>query len=192
MNIDDEDLKNIANMKLWLQSKINDLKSQIHEIELELDNLHEFEIFTDKILGSDSFKSASIIENNDAIPPNSSNITNIEERKLINSDNILLGVIKISKSKIIIKTDSDLRLNINTAPFKSFFVTKILGGMKNKDLQLKNDDKLPIDTIDYVVNDTNNLLDEIIITNFRDKTRISQIINTIIWTFSKMLEKNIR
>ena len=192
MNIDDEDLKNIANMKLWLQSKINDLKFQIHEIELEIDNLHEFEIFTDKILGSDSFKSASIIENNDAIPPNSSNITNIEERKLINSDNILLGVIKISKSKIIIKTDSDLRLNINTAPFKSFFVTKILGGMKNKDLQLKNDNKLPIDTIDYVVNDTNNLLDEIIITNFRDKTRISQIINTIIWTFSKMLEKNIR
>ena len=192
MNIDDEDLKNIANMKLWLQSKINDLKFQIHEIELEIDNLHEFEIFTDKILGSDSFKSASIIENNDAVPPNSSNITNIEERKLINSDNILLGVIKISKSKIIIKTDSDLRLNINTAPFKSFFVTKILGGMKNKDLQLKNDDKLPIDTIDYVVNDTNNLLDEIIITNFRDKTRISQIINTIIWTFSKMLEKNIR
>jgi len=192
MNIDDEDLKNIANMKLWLQSKINDLKFQIHEIELEIDNLHEFEIFTDKILGSDSFKSASIIENNDAVPPNSSNITNIEERKLINSDNILLGVIKISKSKIIIKTDSDLRLNINTAPFKSFFVTKILGGMKNKDLQLKNDNKLPIDTIDYVVNDTNNLLDEIIITNFGDKTRISQIINTIIWTFSKMLEKNIR
>ena len=83
-------------------------------------------------------------------------------------------------------------MNINTAPFKSFFVTKILGGMKNKDLQLKNDNKLPIDTIDYVVNDTNNLLDEIIITNFGDKTRISQIINTIIWTFSKMLEKNIR
>ena len=192
MNIDDEDLKNIANMKLWLQSKINDLKSQIHEIELEIDNLHEFEIFTDKILGSDSFKSASIVENNDAVSPNSSNITNIEERKLINSDNILLGVVKISKSKIIIKTDSDLRLNINTAPFKSFFVTKILGGMKNKDLQLKNDNKLPIDTIDYVVNDTNNLLDEIIITNFGDKTRISQIINTIIWTFSKMLEKNIR
>jgi len=192
MNIADEDLKNIANMKLWLQSKINDLKSQIHEIELEIDNLHEFEIFTDKILGSDSFKSASIVENNNAVPPNSSNVTNIEERKLINSDNILLGVIKISKSKLIIKTDSDLRLNINTAPFKSFFVTKILGGMKNKDLQLKNDNKLPIDTIDYVVNDTNNLLDEIIITNFGDKTRISQIINTIIWTFSKMLEKNIR
>ena len=128
MDIADEDLKNIANMKLWLQSKINDLKSQIAEIELEIDNLHEFEIFTDKILGSDSFKSASTVENNDPILPKSSNVATIEERKLINSDNLLLGVAEISKSKIIIKTDSDLRLNVNTAPFKSFFLTKILGG----------------------------------------------------------------
>ena len=192
MDIADEDLKNIDNMKLWLQSKINDLKSQIAEIELEIDNLHEFEIFTDKILGSDSFKSASTVENNDPILPKSSNVATIEERKLINSDNLLLGVAEISKSKIIIKTDSDLRLNVNTAPFKSFFLTKILGGMKNKDLQLKNNNELSSDPIDYIVNDTNNLLDEIVITNFGDKTRINQITNTIIWTFSKMLEKNIR
>tara|TARA_B100001750_G_C15399413_1_gene541836 strand:- start:363 stop:941 length:579 start_codon:yes stop_codon:yes gene_type:complete len=192
MDIADEDLKNIANMKLWLQSKINDLKSQITEIELEIDNLHEFEIFTDKILGSDSFKSASTVENNNPIPPTSSTDTTIEERKLINSDNLLLGIAEISKSKITIKTDSNLRLNVDTAPFKSFFLTKILGGMKNKDLQLKNNNELSSDIIDYTVNDTNNLLDEIIITNFGDKTRINQIINTIMWTFSKMLEKNIR
>lgn len=192
MDIADEDLKNIANMKLWLQSKINDLKSQITEIELEIDHLHEFEIFTDKILGSDSFKSASTVENNDPLPSTSSTDTTIEERKLINSDNLLLGVAEISKSKIIIKTDSNLRLNVDTAPFKSFFLTKILGGMKNKDLQLKNNNQLSSDIIDYTVNDTNNLLDEIIITNFGDKTRINQLINTIMWTFSKMLEKNIR
>ena len=83
-------------------------------------------------------------------------------------------------------------MNVNTAPFKSFFLTKILGGMKNKDLQLKNNNELSSDPIDYIVNDTNNLLDEIVITNFGDKTRINQITNTIIWTFSKMLEKNIR
>ena len=192
MDITDEDLKNIANMKLWLQSKINDLKSQIIEIELEIDNLHEFEIFTDKLLGSDSFKSASTVENNDPLPSTSSTDTTIEERKLINSDNLLFGVAEISKFKITIKTDSNLRLNVDTAPFKSFFLTKILGGMKNKDLQLKNNNQLSSDTIDYTVNDTNNLLDEIIITNFGDKTRINQIINTIMWTFSKMLEKNIR
>ena len=192
MDITDEDLKNIANMKLWLQSKINDLKSQIIEIELEIDNLHEFEIFTDKLLGSDSFKSASTVENNDPLPSTSSTDTTIEERKLINSDNLLFGVAEISKFKITIKTDSNLRLNVDTAPFKSFFLTKILGGMKNKDLQLKNNNQLSSDTIDYTVNDTNNLLDDIIITNFGDKTRINQIINTIMWTFSKMLEKNIR
>ena len=58
--------------------------------------------------------------------------------------------------------------------------------------QLKNNNQLSSDIIDYTVNDTNNLLDEIIITNFGDKTRINQLINTIMWTFSKMLEKNIR
>ena len=83
---------------------------------------------------------------------------------------------------------------MDTPPFKSFFINRILEGMKNKDIdkvkqgQLSEIDVISFNTIQKENND--NILKKIEIKNYRDKDRINEIFNTVAWVFTRMLEKS--
>ena len=85
---------------------------------------------------------------------------------------------------------------MDTPPFKSFFINRILEGMKNKDMdkvkqgQLSEMDVISFNTIQKENND--NILKKIEIKNYRDRDRINEIFNTVAWVFTRMLEKSER
>ena len=107
-------------------------------------------------------------------------------------DNLLLANAELLPNSLEIIPAEGIILNVNTPPFKSFFLNRILEGMKTKDAekvvqkQIKN-----IESLNYQVEEDNNgSIKKITIINYRDKERLNEIFNTSTWVFTRMIEKS--
>ena len=98
----------------------------------------------------------------------------------------------VTAEQVSIVLDNDVEINADTPPFKSFFLDRIVGEMKKKDSAEAENGKIQKESIiDYIINKNGSDLREIIIKNYRQKERVSEIINTAGWSLTRMLE-NIR
>jgi hypothetical protein len=116
----------------------------------------------------------------------------IESRSLNRlKDNLLLAHVEISKSSVEISPAEGINLNVNTSPFKSFFLNRILEGMKTKDMEkLSNGQIKESELLNYhIEEDSNGLVKRIIINNYRENERLNEIFNTSAWVFTRMIEK---
>jgi hypothetical protein len=83
-----------------------------------------------------------------------------------------------------------MEINVDTPPFKSFFIDRIIGEMKRKDSVEAENGKIQKESvIDYIINKNGSDIREIIIRNYRQKERVNEIINTAGWSLTRMLEK---
>jgi light-regulated signal transduction histidine kinase (bacteriophytochrome) len=107
-------------------------------------------------------------------------------------DNLLLAKADFTPEFVEIVPADKILLNVNTAPFRSFFLGRILDGMKVKDgeklrqTQIKESESLTY----HVEEDETNIIRKIRINNYRDKERLNEIFNTCAWVFSRMIEKS--
>jgi hypothetical protein len=117
----------------------------------------------------------------------------IRESRSLNrlKDNLLLANVEISKSSVEISPAEGINLNVNTPPFKSFFLNRILEGMKTKDMEkLSNGQIKESELLNYhIKEDSNGLIKRIIINNYRENERLNEIFNTSAWVFTRMIEK---
>ena len=102
-------------------------------------------------------------------------------------DDFWLANAEVLPNSVVLIPAPGVSLNINTPPFKSFFLNRILDGMKNKDAAQSI--KEP-DTLNYNVEDENGIIKRIVINNYREKDRLQEIFNTSSWVFTRMLEKS--
>jgi hypothetical protein len=117
----------------------------------------------------------------------------IKESRSLNrlKDNLLLAHVEISKSSVEITPAEGINLNVNTPPFKSFFLNRILEGMKTKDMEkLSNGQIKELELLNYhIKEDADGLIKRIIINNYRENERLNEIFNTSAWVFTRMIEK---
>lgn len=106
-------------------------------------------------------------------------------------DNMLLANAEISPRSIEISPAEGIDLNINTPPFKSFFLNRILEGMKTKDTEkVRNSQIEESDSFNYQIEeDSSGLIKRIVINNYRENERLTEIFNTSTWVFTRMMEK---
>jgi hypothetical protein len=106
-------------------------------------------------------------------------------------DNLLISNAEYTSTYVRIPLVDDINLNINTPPFQSFFLNRILEGMRTKDKEKNQKGEINAsEVIDYKVDsDQDGNLSSITITNYRVKERLNEIFNTATWVFSRMLEK---
>jgi hypothetical protein len=104
----------------------------------------------------------------------------------------LLANAEISPDAVVIVPASGIDLNANTPPFKSFFLNRILEGMKNKDAEKVSQGALgETDALNYQVEeDDSGIIKQIVINKYREKDRLQEIFNTSAWVFTRMLEKS--
>jgi len=209
----DDDIKNAAEIREWLTKLIFEKQNEIERIKITLSLI-------DSVLKQGSFKTAANLnlnkkpftdEKSTSIYDESKKETNnpsfkkgngessqlLETRQIKRmKDNTLIAQVEVSKEKIEIIPSESFSFNMDTPPFKSFFINRILEGMKNKDIdkvkqgQLSELDVISFNTIQKENND--NILKKIEIKNYRDKDRINEIFNTVAWVFTRMLEKSER
>jgi len=108
-------------------------------------------------------------------------------------DNFLISNAEYTSTYVKIPLVNDINLNINTPPFRSFFINRILEGMKTKDKEkIQKGDISESDIIDYKVDsDQNGMIKSVTVSNYREKERLNEIFNTATWVFTRMLEKGI-
>ena len=106
-------------------------------------------------------------------------------------DNLLISNAEYTPTYVRIALVDDINLNINTPPFKTFFLNRILDGMKMKDREkVQKGELIESEIIDYKVdNDENGKINSVMISNYRESERLNEIFNTATWVFTRMLEK---
>ncbi len=106
-------------------------------------------------------------------------------------DEFMLANAEVSPNSVIIVPANSFVLNVNTPPFRSFFLNRILDGMKNKDAEKITQGSLrESDALRYRVEEEGGSIRRIVIENYRDKERLQEIFNTCTWVFTRMLEKS--
>jgi hypothetical protein len=119
---------------------------------------------------------------------NSRNIKPLKRAK----DDFLLANAEISPDAVVIVPAPGVNLNANTPPFKSFFLNRILEGMKNKDAEKVSQGALSeSDALNYKIeeDESGGIIKRIVINKYREKDRLQEIFNTSAWVFTRMLER---
>ena len=215
LNYSEEDIKNAAELRDWVLKQISEKQEEIDRLKrllLLIDNLlkqgsfkpasklersiNNSESSTINERPQDSNKDTMKIENkkyNSTATTNSNeNVSPFTETRDLKrlKDNLLLAKVNISSQTIEITPEKGLTFYVDTPPFKSFFIKRILEGMitqdrtKNRQKQLSNQDLL-----NYTIDENEGKIKKIIINNYREKERLTDIINTSAWVFTRMLEK---
>lgn len=195
MSFSEEEIRRAAELKLWIESRIAELQG-------EIEKLKEAQAVVDSVLKKTSFKTAAELKIGAVpVPPRP---VEVEARKIEEPAEVikevkplkrtkngyLLANAHISPTQVAIVPADDVKLNSSTPPFKSFFVNRILEGMRGKDLEGISDGKLKqSDALAYDIEEKEGSISKIVVRNYRDRNRLNEIINTATWAFTRMLEK---
>jgi hypothetical protein len=150
----------------------------------------------DSVLRASSFKPAADIASSGPRPPlarstepSAEPIPEIRELKR-DKGGETVAVAQVTRQRLKIEPVAEVNLRVETPPFKSFLLGKILSGMKNADEdsvakgRLKKGEELR-----YTLAERGGKIASLVVENYRDKERLTEILNTVSWTFSRMLEK---
>jgi len=185
MAVSEEQLKRNAELKLWMETRIGELQE-------EIDRLREALAVIDSVLRASSFRPAA--EFSAATPAQSFEegaepIPEIRElRRDKGGDTI--AVAQVTRQKLKIEPVAEVSLRADTPPFRSFLLGKILSGMKLADEDAVNKGRLKKgEELGYSLSEKGGKISALVVENYREKERLAEILNTVSWTFSKMLEK---
>ena len=171
----DRDTKRAAELKLWLEQRIAQLRE-------EIDRLNETLGYVDDTLRASTFKQASEMLAEPREAPEVRELKRDKGGQVIATASITTDAVEIEPSGVSLKS--------STPPFKSFLMGKILQGMKIKDEELVKAGKLSKGgELRFDLEEANGSIGKLIIENYREKARLNEILSTVAWTFSRMLEK---
>ena len=172
----EDDMKKAAELKLWLEGRIRQLQEEIERLKESL-------TYVDATLRAGTFKPA--IEMMDE----AKEIPEIRELRRDKGGEVV-AIASVTSDSVSIEPREGVVLKQGTPPFKSFLLGKILQGMKAKDVELVSSGKLGKGfELKFDVDEANGAISRLMVENYREKARLNEILNTVAWTFSRMLEK---
>lgn len=179
MEFSENQIKDVLEIKERLSAEIQKHKEEIEMLEKNLTLINS-------ILKQQSFTKASSLKSSDTAKKEDYSVA---LRK--NTDGTVIANAHITPEQVSIVLEENLTLREDMHPFKSFFLERIIGEMKRKDLaELERGDLTEDSIINCLINKDGSLLREIIIKNYRQKERVNEIINTATWSLSKMIENS--
>ncbi len=182
MKHSEEQIRDIAS---WSEVLVKQISKHTQAIEI----LEKRLVVLDSMLKESSFTKASSLENTKKIPEEKVTI----EKKSIpitsGNDGKVIANAFVTPEQVEIILENGMGIAVDVPPFKSFFIDRIIGEMKRKDMLDADNGKIQKDSIiDYVINKNGSDIREIIIKNYKEKERVNEIINTAGWSFTRMLE----
>ena len=178
MQFSEDNIKDVLEVKERLTSEIQKHKDEIEFLEKNLTIINS-------ILKQQSFTKASSLKETKTEEPKDDYSIPLKR----STDGSLIGNAHITPNQVSIVLDNTLNLKEDMHPFRSFFLERIIGEMKKKDIAELERGALTEDAmINCLVNKDGALLREIIIKNYRQKERVNEIISTATWSLSKMIE----
>jgi hypothetical protein len=215
----EDDIRRAAEVREWLVKEVTNKKEELDRLRNTLQIVDSLLKRTSFISASNLESSASNLKNRNTqqyqsldddeettqqetqmnsvtkSPSDKNKVSNsqgVEIRSLKRAkDNLLISNAEYTPAFVRIALTDDMNLNINTPPFKTFFLNRILEGMKTKDKEKVQKGELgESEIIDYKVdNDEDGKINSVMISNYRERERLNEIFNTATWVFTRMLEK---
>ena len=178
MPFSDKQIRDLLSWKEKILDKIESHNKEIEQLESELNLL-------DEIIKGSSFTKAS----NLGFSKPEKKIDSKTIPILQGNDGKKIADAIVTNEQVSIILDNEIALNEDVPPFKSFFINRIIGEMKKKDMEsLGNDENSEESVINCVLKNNGKDLREIIIKNYREKERVNEIINTATWSLTRMIE----
>jgi len=185
MKFSEEQVKEIVALK---ESLIEQIDKHQEGIEMLEKNITVLDLF----LKDSSFTKASQLEPRKQAETKPKVIEKPVENSIPikrSNDGKIIANAFVTPEQVSIVLDNEIIINADTPPFKSFFLDRILGEMKKKDVVEAENGKIQKESvIDYIVNKNGTDIREIIIKNYRQKERVNELINTAGWSLTRMLE----
>lgn len=184
MKFSEEQVKEIVALR-------EDLMKQVDKHQEGIEMLEKNIVVLDGFLKDSSFVKASKLDTK--VEPKkeikiSKSVENSIPIKRGNDGNIIANAY-VTPEQVSIILDEQILINADTPPFKSFFLDRIIGEMKKKDFLEAENGKIQKESIiDYIINKNGSDIREIIIKNYREKQRVTELINTAGWSLTRMLE----
>lgn len=189
MESGENQLRRNAELKLWMETRIGELQE-------EIDRLREALSVIDSVLRASSFKPAAELTSGStrapAVEPAELFEEPIPEIRELRKDRggETIAVAQVTSKKVKIEPVAEVSLKADTPPFKSFLLGKILSGMKSTDEDSVTKGRLKKgEELRYSIAERSGKISSLVIENYREKERLTEILNTVSWTFSRMLEK---
>ena len=186
MKFSEEQVKEIVALRENMLQQIDKHQEGIEMLEKNI-------IVLDGFLKGSSFTKASQLEIKDEVKAieehvEPKHVENSIPIKRGNDGNIIANAY-VTPDQVSIVLDEQIIINADTPPFKSFFLDRIIGEMKKKDSVEAENGKIQKESIiDYIINKNGADIREIIIKNYREKQRVTELINTVGWSLTRMLE----
>ena len=186
MKFSEEQVKDIVTLKESLIEQIDKHQESIEMLEKNI-------IILDLFLKDSSFTKASQLGTRKVeIQKKTEDVKKPEENpipiKRVGDGKVIANAY-VTPDQVSIVLDDKIEISVDTPPFKSFFLDRIIGEMKKKDLTEVENGKIQKESIiDYIINKNGTDIREIIIKNYRQKDRVNEIINTAGWSLTRMLE----
>jgi hypothetical protein len=191
MKFSEEQVKEIVALRENMLQQIDKHQEGIEMLEKNITLLDEF-------LKDSSFTKASQLEikNESKMVENNEELEHVEPKHVESSipikrgnDGKIIANAYVTPDQVSIILDKQIIINADTPPFKSFFLDRIIGEMKKKDSTEAENGKIQKESIiDYIINKNGTDIREIIIKNYRQKERVTELINTAGWSLTRMLE----
>ncbi len=182
MSYSEENLRDILELREWISEEIEKREKEVDKFKQNLRIL-------DSLVKQSSFSKASSLVSNKQNLQQSQQTSSVIPIKT--PDNKILANAHVTSDELVIIPAEDVMLDMEIHPFKSFFLGRIIGGMENQDKTDVQNGKIPQNTaISCLVNKDGNRIREILIKNYRQKERVTEIINTVTWSFSRMIENS--
>jgi len=179
MEFTEEQIKDVLNLK-------DQISTQIEQHKVEIENLEKNLRVLNLIIKQSSFTKASSLG---TISKSTKTDYSIPIKK--GDDGSVIANAYVTSEQVSIVLDESIGLNDDTPPFKSFFLDRIIGGMKRKDSEEEQSGRLQKESvIECIVNKNGSNIREIIIKNYRQQERVNEIINTASWSLSRMIENS--
>ena len=181
MKHSEEQIRDIAS---WREDLIKQVGKHTQAIKI----LEKRLLVLDSMLKESSFTKASSLENTKTPEEK----TTIEKKSIpitSGNDGKIIANAFVTPEQVEIILENNMGITADVPPFKSFFIDRIIGEMKRKDMLDADNGKIQKDAIiDYIINKNGSDIREIIIKNYKEKERVNEIINTAGWSFTRMLE----
>lgn len=159
--------------------------ARMEKCQEELAMLEKEAAILDDVLRQSSFTKASSLPRGAPAGPARPAGPEAEVIKLVwKQKQAQIGSALVRPGSISITLDGSVSLDADTPPLKSFFVDKVIAGMRKKDI----DDGVP-EPIDCAVSRDGQQIRGITVTGYRDASRVREIINTAEWSLNRMLER---
>lgn len=185
-NEEKETIKKIAKLRATLEKRVE-------AMEAELDEMKTLLSLIDTTLVKESFKRAEISNPVQAPQKQETPQPPVVPQKrgvpLRTVTGDLLAELYTEKDSMQIVLATDKNFDINTPPFTSFFVERVLAKMEEKDKEDAKEGKLaPENILSFSMKQDGNIIREITIHNLR-RERSRELKSSIRWTLEKMYER---